>query len=212
GQIIEVKTNSGRLQIQRDFSGRLRGLTWNTKQFLIKTGEFGVVTLITSTNENSGTSYHYEKGNLIKVMKSKSLAYQYGYDDYHNMTSIVTPRLSRTLEYNLELDSVTKIRDQDGCWQARQQNKNESRIQMSCGTEVTTLIFDKNGRLLSMHRPGLGKATLAYDSFGKLESLTYQPPNDTERRYSTQKIPTAARGSTKLDTLIALATTMTQAI
>ena len=87
-----------------------------------------------------------------------------------------------------------------------------TRVQISCGLQITTQHFSKDGLLTLMAREGLGSAKFKYSKTGKLISLRYTTPNDTERRYSAQLIPAAVRGSTELDTLIALATTMTQAI
>ncbi|NQZ02703.1 MAG: hypothetical protein HRT45_18730 [Bdellovibrionales bacterium] len=210
GKLESFSNNFGTLVFSRNSKNQIIRIKWQNLEIEVATDRLGRIRNL--RNQHVDVRYVYHEGSLKAVKSNGKATFVYQYDQYQNLTRIQTSNRSRRIHYNSELDAITRIDDQDGCWQTRKFEGSMTRVQMSCGLQITTLHFSKDGLLTLMAREGLGSAKFKYSKTGKLISLRYTTPNDTERRYSAQLIPAAVRGSTELDTLIALATTMTQAI
>jgi YD repeat-containing protein len=63
------------------------------------------------------TSYKYEKlSDLVYAKNANGEAYQYEYDQLHNMTKVIYPdKTAKTFKYNQDKDWVTELKDRNGC-------------------------------------------------------------------------------------------------
>jgi YD repeat-containing protein len=213
GQLMAYKSNAEPMvKLGRSAKGQVQRLDFGNQSFSVAYNSEGHVVAIQHSKSILALNYDHQNHNLIRVSLKNQTTHTYQYDKYHNLTSIRAAGRIRSLQYDRDRDAIMKIVDQDGCWQNRLRRGQILVVKMSCGNGQTTLTYNLKGQLTQLARDGLGRAHFVYAKTGKLLSLKYQTPDDTERRYSAQMIPAAARGSTELDTLITLATAMTQAI
>ncbi len=148
GRLIALYDNSKNFIKLNYVNDRLVSVIDNQSRrldFSYNTSNSKVAKIVSSPSKQT-ISYSYKAHDLAAVLNSKSLNYQYKYDDLHNMTEATYPdKTTKKFVYNQDKDWVVSFTDQQRCSETYQYKDSEddprnhywSEVKKTCSGKVT---------------------------------------------------------------------------